>query len=178
MADDLHHPYTPGSRARLNLRGLLAVAGLGLGAFMAVGANAASADDLKAFPAPQAGQVRYVLELENRPVEDDYEVQLIVGKTLPADCNRQWFMGNLAEETAQGWGYSYYVLGDVRGPASTMMACVDGGKKDRFISVQGEGFRVRYNSRLPIVVYLPEGYQLRYRLWRASDETWEVPAPN
>ncbi|WP_240733215.1 serine protease inhibitor ecotin [Kerstersia gyiorum] len=167
--------------AGLFLRRLLAVAGLGLGAMFVAGSVAANpatdpATDLKPFPAPQAGQTRYVLNLESRPLEEDYEVQLIVGKTIPTDCNRQWFMGSLSEETVQGWGYGYYVLNDVKGPASTLMGCPEESRKDRFVSVQGEGFKVRYNSRLPLVVYVPEGFQLRYRLWRASDETWEVSA--
>lgn len=156
---------------------VLATAGLGLGLMFAAGAQAAdAATDLKPFPAAQPGQTRYVLNLESRPLEEDYEVQLIVGKTLPTDCNRQWFMGNLSEETVQGWGYGYYVLNNVSGPASTLMGCLDSVKKNSFVSVQGDGFKVRYNSRLPLVVYVPEGFQLRYRLWRASDETWEVAA--
>jgi ecotin len=30
---------------------------------------------------------------------------------------------------------------------------------------------VRYNSRLPIVVYVPSGYEVRYRIWSASETT-------
>ena len=30
---------------------------------------------------------------------------------------------------------------------------------------------VPYNSRLPIVVYVPEGYEVRYRIWNASATT-------
>jgi ecotin len=30
---------------------------------------------------------------------------------------------------------------------------------------------VRYNSRLPLVVYVPEGLEVRYRLWKAEPET-------
>jgi len=29
---------------------------------------------------------------------------------------------------------------------------------------------VRYNSRLPIVVYAPEGVEVRFRTWRADGE--------
>jgi len=31
--------------------------------------------------------------------------------------------------------------------------------------------QVRYHSRLPIVVYAPSGYGVRYRIWRASETT-------
>jgi ecotin len=30
---------------------------------------------------------------------------------------------------------------------------------------------IRYNSRLPIVVYAPSGFQIRYRIWSASETT-------
>jgi ecotin len=30
---------------------------------------------------------------------------------------------------------------------------------------------VRYNSKLPVVVYVPEGLEVRYRLWKAEAET-------
>ena len=29
---------------------------------------------------------------------------------------------------------------------------------------------LRYNSKLPLVVYLPAGYEARYRIWAASEE--------
>jgi ecotin len=35
---------------------------------------------------------------------------------------------------------------------------------------------VRYNSRLPLVVYVPEGVIVRYRVWSASPETMAIDA--
>jgi len=29
---------------------------------------------------------------------------------------------------------------------------------------------IRYNSRLPIVVYVPENARVRYRIWRAGEQ--------
>ena len=37
---------------------------------------------------------------------------------------------------------------------------------DKFVSAQPQ--LVRYNSRLPLVVYAPEGYEVRYRIWKAG----------
>jgi ecotin len=34
---------------------------------------------------------------------------------------------------------------------------------------------IRYNSRLPVVVYVPEGVEVRYRIWRADPEAKVVP---
>jgi ecotin len=44
-------------------------------------------------------------------------------------------------------------------------------KAPRFISLGGEPMLVRYNSRLPLVVYVPECVEVKYRLWSASPET-------
>ena len=41
----------------------------------------------------------------------------------------------------------------------------------RFVTIGGEPFLLRYNSRLPIVVYVPEGVEVRYRIWSAGAET-------
>jgi ecotin len=54
---------------------------------------------------------------------------------------------------------------------STLMACPPGSKKKRaFVPVVGDGFTVRYNSKLPIVVYAPTDVEVRYRIWSASDK--------
>jgi ecotin len=47
-------------------------------------------------------------------------------------------------------------------------------KVDRFVTVRGEPNLLRYNSRLPIVVYVPNGVEVRYRLWRAAAEAQAV----
>jgi len=41
---------------------------------------------------------------------------------------------------------------------------------DPFITLGGEPYLIRYNSRLPIVVYAPSDVEVRYRIWRASPE--------
>lgn len=43
-------------------------------------------------------------------------------------------------------------------------------KVARFIPLGGEPYIIRYNSKLPIVIYLPEGAEVRYRIWTAADE--------
>ena len=70
----------------------------------------------------------------------------------------------------EGWGYSYYRLEKVGGPMSTLMACPDGKKTEAFVPVVGEGFMLGYNSKLPVVVYVPEGIEVRYRIWSASED--------
>jgi ecotin len=43
-------------------------------------------------------------------------------------------------------------------------------KVDRFITLGGGNYLVNYNSRLPVVAYVPEDVEVRYRIWSAGDE--------
>ena len=43
-------------------------------------------------------------------------------------------------------------------------------KADRFITLGGEPYIIRYNSRMPIVIYVPEGVEVRYRIWTTYEE--------
>lgn len=128
-----------------------------------------SADALKAFPAAAAGQTRHVINLPAQPNEDALKVEVIVGKTMKVDCNRHSFGGRLVERTAEGWGYTYYVMDSLGQAASTMMACPPGSERDTFVRASDQTL-IRYNSRLPLVVYAPSDAEVRYRVWRAGEE--------
>ena len=62
-----------------------------------------------------------------------------------------------------------YRLVGVAGPASSMMACPGKAKREAFVSVNIDDPFVSYNSKLPIVVYVPEGFTVRYRVWSADE---------
>jgi len=127
--------------------------------------------DLQPYPAVQDGFVRMVFRV---PVIDDEsarKVEIIVGKTLSVDCNRTSFGGSLERRVVEGWGYPYFVLEKIGGPMSTMMACPPTHENtDEFVTVVGDGFLQRYNSKLPMVIYVPEGFEVRYRIWAAQDD--------
>jgi len=141
-------------------------------ALLLTGATAMGADNLKAFPPADEGMVRYVINLPQQENEDDWKVELQVGKTVSLDAaNRYFFGGQLVAETIQGWGYTRYVLRELGPMAGTLMAVDPNAPKvDRFIMLGGEPQLLRYNSRLPLVIYVPNGVEVRYRFWRA-DET-------
>lgn len=138
---------------------------------MSITANAQNENDLdkilKPFPAATDSLNRFVIYLDQKSDEGAYKVELIPGKVMSVDCNRHRLSGLIAEMNLDGWGYSYYEFSTDGHVASTMMAC-NKPNEDKFVS--GEPIIIRYNSKLPIVVYAPKGYEIRYRIWQAGEE--------
>lgn len=120
--------------------------------------------------------VRYVLQLPKQEDETTLKVQLIVGKNVETDdVNRHFFGGKIEEETIKGWGFTRYVVNKLGPLSGTLMAVdPDAPKTAQFISLAGDPFLIRYNSRMPIVLYLPAGTEARYRIWRADPTTNEM----
>lgn len=133
-------------------------------------ALAAPLEKFAPYPKPDSGFTRQVIHLAPQTGEDSYQVEILAGKTLDVDCNRQRLGGMLEEKNLEGWGYPFYRLESVIGPMSTQMACPDGQRKKDFVPVVGDGFMLRYNSKLPIVVYVPKDVEVRYRIWSASNK--------
>ncbi|MFJ2362415.1 serine protease inhibitor ecotin [Pseudomonas sp. NPDC087697] len=133
-------------------------------------ACAAKLEDVAPYPKAENGFTRQVIPLAPQTREDNYQVEVLAGKTLTVDCNHQRLGGVLEEKNLEGWGYPFYRLEKVTGPMSTLMACPDGKSKQDFVPVVGDGFLLRYNSKLPIVVYAPKDVEVRYRIWSASDK--------
>lgn len=131
-----------------------------------------AADNMKAFPPAEEGMVRYVINLPEQVDEAGWRVELLVGKTVQTDAaNRYFFAGTLETETIEGWGFDRHILRQLGPMAGTLMAVnPDAPRVERFITLGGEPRLLRYNSRLPLVVYVPEGVEVRYRFWRADAE--------
>lgn len=133
--------------------------------------------NLKAFPSPDEGMTRHVLILPPHDGEDSLRVELQIGKVVKTDPhNRHFFAGSLQAVNIEGWGFTRYVLSELGPMAGTLMAVdPDAPKVDRFITLGGETQLLRYNSRLPLVVYVPKGAEVRHRIWRADPEAKPVP---
>jgi ecotin len=133
---------------------------------------AVAVEPLDAFPAAEDGMTRFVITLpqKERGEEESFKVEIIVGREMLTDGVNQLQLGNVIEpRTLKGWGYSYYMVTGSSSVLSTLMAAPEGEEKvKQFVSAPS--VQVRYNSRLPIVVYVPDGFEVRYRIWQASEE--------
>ena len=138
--------------------------------FLTAMSSAPAADNMKAFPPAEAGMVRHVLQLPKQEDETAFKVELIAGKTVQVDeGNRYFFGGKIEAENIKGWGFTRYMVSKLGPMAGTLMAVDPNAPKvDRFIAMGGEPYIIRYNSRLPVVVYAPEGVEVRYRIWSAT----------
>jgi ecotin len=128
-----------------------------------------AADDMKAFPPPEEGMTRHVIRLPKQKDEAAFKVELVIGKTVRTDSQNHYFFGGALEtENIPGWGFDRYILRKLGPMAGTLMAVdPDAPQVERFISLGGETI-LRYNSRLPLVVYVPASIEVRYRFWRAG----------
>ncbi len=133
--------------------------------------NAAEHPELKAFPVAKTGMQRIVITLphKERGEEDAFKVELLPGKMMMTDgVNRVRLNLQIETKPLKGWGYTYYdVAGDDKG-MSTMIG-VPAGTQSIKSFVAGQPLTIRYNSRLPIVIYAKEGMEVRYRIWRADN---------
>lgn len=139
-------------------------------ALLNAGALAAGHPELKAFPDAGEGMERLVIVLphKERGEEDGFKVELTPGKMMLTDGVNLMRLGStIAPRPLEGWGYTYYEVTGSDVAMSTLMAAPEGGQKvERFVT--GTPLLIPYNSRLPIVVYIPEGYEVRYRIWSAG----------
>ncbi|QOV88321.1 ecotin family protein [Humisphaera borealis] len=126
----------------------------------------------KAYPPAEKGMVRYVIILPAQKNEENFKVELIVGKKVIADSVNNFALGGKVEEVnIEGWGFNRYVVKEI----GNMMGTLIGGgvPQEKWVSIQPK--LVRYNSRLPIAVYVPEGAEVKYRIWSTPPEAKEMP---
>jgi ecotin len=149
-------------------RSLAALAGFGLVCLAVSGAQAGARDQLRHYPKSITGHERFVYVPEPRENEDDFGIELFGGKTMEIDCNRHRLAGSIVPRTVEGFGYDYYVLETTGMVTATRMGCPTKSKRQAFVSAKP--ITIRYNSKLPVVVFAPQGYSVRLRVWSALGE--------
>jgi len=153
-----------------------------LGVAAPVALHAEPLPDLGRYPAPALGERRWLVELPATPPPsrdpglssspEDWRVQLIPGRTIEVDCNRFSFGGRLRSQAVPGSDLRIVRISEVTPVASTRMACPPGEPTRRqFVPARApELDALRYNPRLPLVIYVPAGSEVRYRVFSAGPE--------
>lgn len=127
--------------------------------------------DISMFPNAQEGFERVFIQLEKLANEADFQIEIYAGKTIEVDCNKHTLIGELVEQNLLGWGYTYYNF-DTNGEfRTTLMACPDNKRKLEFVKSSSK--MIRYNSNLPIVVFVPKNYQIKYKIWQRKPQEFE-----
>lgn len=125
--------------------------------------------DPKIFPAAEQGYKKMIIEVPYSNNDANKKIEFYVGKWMDVDgCNTFNLMGTYDQKDLEGWGYNYWVFktnGDVR---STMMACPDQKVRNLFVSASTQ--LVDYNGRMPIVIYIPEGYDVQFKIFKSENE--------
>ncbi|WP_433901891.1 ecotin [Sphingobacterium puteale] len=129
--------------------------------------------DLNIFPAAEKGYKKMVIEVPYSENDKNKKIEFSVGKWMEVDgCNNFNLAGSFEKKDLQGWGYDYYVFKTNGNVASTMMACPDKAKRNLFVSAHPE--TVRYNGRMPIVIYVPEGYEAQFKIYSTDGDTYRA----
>ena len=156
-------------------------AALSLSALAALAGVAIPRLNLTGYPEPAPGLKRWVIQpsgllpksadplISAHPL--DWRIQLIVGQTVRLDCNTKRLSGSgmTMRMLPKASGKALF---EVKGPVaviSTKMACPDDQPtRTSFLSLGKQPYLVPYNASWPIVVDLPVGTELRWRVWKAE----------
>ena len=134
--------------------------------------NIVNAMDTSIYPQAKEGYKQVIINLPELKKENDVKVELLVGKMMNVDCNRTWLLANLEEKTLEGYGYDYFVLNEPINIASTRMWCATGKRENKFITLSNVEL-IRYNSKLPIILYVPKDIDVKYKLWKTDNQEFE-----
>ena len=127
--------------------------------------------DTDIFPTPEKGFKKLVIEVPHSAQDDNKKIEFTVGKWMDVDgCNYYNLMGTLESKNLSGWGYNYYVFKTEGQVTSTMIGCPDAQGRNIFVTAQPE--MVRYNGKLPIVIYVPEEYEVQFRIFKAEPDVY------
>lgn len=127
-------------------------------------------NEIAPYPEAKVGYTRYVIRLPSLADENSAQVEVMIGKEMSVDCNSHSLSGTVKQEELKGWGYYYYVVDKVKDGASTLMACPQSANHNQFVTMYHNIGLLSYNSRLPIVFYVPSDLTVKYRVWQPNSK--------
>lgn len=122
--------------------------------------------DISMYPKAKDNEEQRCITLKPLKDEENYKVEIFITKEMEVDCNYHSLQGEILVKDLQGWGYNYYVFKTEGHILSTQMLCPEESKTKKDIASPSK--LLRYNSKLPIIVYMPKGYKLQYKIWSAG----------
>lgn len=129
--------------------------------------------DPSIFPTPEKGYKQYIIEVPHSDLDSSKKIEFKVGKWMEVDgCNYFNLNGSLQEHDLEGWGYTYFKFETNGEVASTMMGCPDAPKRNLFVSAKPQ--LTRYNGKMPIIIYAPEGYEVRYSIYTTDGDEYKA----
>ena len=121
------------------------------------------------YPVAKEGESRHHFIPPVRPDEDACKIEISASKVMEADsANMQRISGSFEEVNIEGWGFSYYRL--AADESRTISTLVGGGHPVKKPVPVAQNLFIRYNSKLPVVVIAPAGYDIHYRVWTAPEK--------
>ena len=124
------------------------------------------------FPTAQKGYKKITVYVPKANKEQHLKLELLVGITKQVDCNTHTLIGNIKAQTLTSYGYNYYTVESDGTLASTNMLCLNNTTTKKFIPLAP--YFTNYNSALPLVIYLPESMELKYRIWKANEKMYNT----
>lgn len=122
--------------------------------------------NLEIYPKPKDGYKQLYIQLPVEKNENNLKVELFVGKNDMVDCNTYGLLGSIKIEKTADETHLYYVVESDGSVVGTQKACLDNKKTSQYIQMPTQ--MVNYNSKTPIVVYVPENLEVKYKIWRAD----------
>lgn len=129
--------------------------------------------DSKIFPEPKEGYKQVIIDLQSKKNEDVLKLEIIVGKNAKVDkCNQFFLAGDLKSQDLKGYGYTYYNFISDGTIAGTKKGCMDNELIEKFIT--GQPKIIDYNSKIPVVIYVPNDMEVQYRFWKTKSKWTSV----
>lgn len=129
--------------------------------------------DIAPFPKAEKGMKQVVIEVPHSNNDANKKIEIFVGKSMQTDgCNRIWLSGQFSKSELKGWGYDYLTFKTDGSTPSTNMACPNAAPKNEFVISQG--YFTDYNGRMPIVIYIPDGYEAKFRIYKAEKDLYSA----